>query len=179
MTIATCQACDQSYDGHPFCALCKCFHHMPARYDRSICQSCDRTLAHRSLRRCTIGGEVKPITAFQKSPGTYYRACLACRSARPKAREWARRNREKHKEEYRLTRQARYQENPEFFRERNRAEYRARHEARLASAAKWRAANRKKHAENSRRWRAENRARFLAGSRARYQKRKLKGWWGC
>lgn len=97
----TLPCCDQPSATHPWCCVCRCFHHMPARYDAAICQACDALLFKRGVRRCKECSAVKPLRKFQEvKPGTRRRTCIACwkkhmsPAALANRNAWRRRNRD-------------------------------------------------------------------------------------
>lgn len=161
---------------HPFCLACRCFHHMPARYDAGICQVCDATLRRQGRRRCKTCGEIKPLVRFQQSAGKYYRDCLSCRAARNRARDRA--YQRAHAAERAVRRKAAYDKDPARTLAQNRASYQRTRAKRIASSLAWRARNRERHRATTRAWYARNRARATQAQRAYYQRRKLAAFWG-
>jgi hypothetical protein len=166
----TCPACEQSYDGHPWCVRCRCFHHMPARYDPAICQGCDALLAKRGLRRCRECGIVKPLAASfgLLRNGVRRRACYVCRRrALPRPATKPRRLTEAQRQAKRAAERAWRARNPE----RARA---------IQQRAARKYAPRRAERERLRRraYTPAQRARQQANARARYQRRKLAAFWG-
>lgn len=177
--VPTCPACNTALHEHPFCVRCRRLHHEPCR-DPELCKGCDAALAKHGLRRCKIGGEIKPLAAFAKERGSakFYRACRSCRGKRPQVRAAV--------HAYYARNQARLQAyareycaaHRETIRQAKRQYYLATRARRLRYGAAWRAANRERHAAYSRAYRARHRAACNAATRARYQQRKLQVWFG-
>jgi hypothetical protein len=164
----TCPACEQPYDGHPWCVRCRCFHHMPARYDTAICQGCDALLAKRGARRCRECGAVKAVAKFQAvRPGVRRRTCIACwkkhmtPAARANRNAWRRRHR-----------------NPAAESAYRKAWIRANPEKRRAQQQRYNARNAAAIAARQRAWQARNPEKVHA-AQARYrQRRKVRIWFG-
>lgn len=177
--IPTCPVCAVALHEHLFCVRCRRLHHEPCR-DSDLCKGCDIALLKRGLRRCTIGGEVKPLAAFAKERGStkHYRACRACRDQRPAKRAANKQYYIAHQEKRRAYGRAYYAEHQKARKAASKRWRVNNHPASIAAAARWRAANRDRHRANVRAWQANNRDRKNASARAGYQRQKLRAWFG-
>ena len=180
--VPTCSYCGEPLHTHAQCSLCRCLIHANAqcRYDPSICRECDLALSKRGARRCTIGGEIKPLTAFAKEQGStkHYRACRSCRGKRPKVRAAGRDYYARNQGRLRAYAREYSATHRETVRETRRRYYQATRALRLRYGTQWRTANRARHAAYSRAYDARNRDARNAAKRAAYQRQKLAVWFG-
>lgn len=164
----TLPCCDQPSATHPWCCVCRCFHHMPARYDAAICQACDALLFKRGVRRCKTCEKVKPLRAFDFVNATHRRRhCRACVHRRPGQVAYQRGWRARNKERINARERARYPLIREKHRAQDRASYYRHRPKRLARMRAYRAANQ----ESIRLWTRANRAQINARRKVRQAER--------